>query len=175
MSKAPISLAGITMIGAGSILAWAGIKGYSVMTAIQNIIQGEPIGVNTATAPLTTGDGVTVVDSGIGSALIGGNSNRSIAQSAAVLYGWTGAEWDALDKLWQRESSWNNKAENKSSHAYGIPQALPYTKMPPAAWPERVGGKSDAPTQIQWGLAYIKGRYGRPTMAWAHEQSNNWY
>jgi len=177
MSKAPISLAGISMIGAGSILVWAGIKGYSVMVALQNLIQGQPIGINAATAPLTTTapDGSQVVSSGIGEALIGGQSNRAIGQAAAVLYGWTGPEWTALDKLWTQESSWRNTAENKSSHAYGIPQALPYTKMPPEAWPERVGGHSNAAVQIQWGLAYIKNRYGRPTMAWAHEQSNNWY
>ena len=34
-----------------------------------------------------------------------------------------------LVKLWQHESGWNHKAENSGSGAYGIPQALPGSKM----------------------------------------------
>lgn len=74
----------------------------------------------------------------------------------------------ALRQLWQRESGWNPKALNKSSGAYGIPQALPATKIP--------GGLGSTPQQqIDWGLSYIIQRYGTPVNAWNHETANNWY
>ena len=79
-----------------------------------------------------------------------------------------------LVPLWNQESSWDQFAENASG-AYGIPQALPYTKMPQAAWPASAGGSSDPSAQISWGLGYIKGVYGTPCNAWAHEQADGWY
>jgi len=101
----------------------------------------------------------------------------SIGKTKAAAMGWTGAQWTALEKLWTNESGWNPKAKNPSSGAYGIPQALPHTKMPKAAWPESAGGQSDAGTQIQWGLNYIKSRYGSPVMALAfwNRQKPHWY
>ncbi len=76
-----------------------------------------------------------------------------------------------LEKLWDKESHWSTTAKNKSSGAYGIPQALPGPKMASAgsdwSWnPE---------TQIKWGLGYIKGRYKTPCAAWSHSQSKGWY
>jgi hypothetical protein len=79
-----------------------------------------------------------------------------------------------LVPLWNQESGWNQFAENASG-AYGIPQALPFNKMPQAAWPASAGGSSDPSAQISWGLSYIKGTYGTPCNAWAHEQSFGWY
>ena len=38
-------------------------------------------------------------------------------------------QFPCLDKLWNQESGWNHKAYNSSSGAYGIPQALPGSKM----------------------------------------------
>jgi hypothetical protein len=73
-----------------------------------------------------------------------------------------------------RESGWNRFARNPSSGAYGIPQALPPTKLPPAG---QAGGGSHASPQIDWGLNYIKTTpgYGSPAAAWAHEQAHGWY
>jgi hypothetical protein len=73
--------------------------------------------------------------------------------------------------LWNHESHWNVHAGNPSSGAYGIPQALPGTKMASAGpnWHD------DARTQIKWGLGYIKSRYSTPCGAWGHFQSSNWY
>jgi hypothetical protein len=79
-----------------------------------------------------------------------------------------------LVPLWNQESGWNQFAENASG-AYGIPQALPYNKMPQAAWPRAAGGSSDPSAQISWGLGYIKSVYGNPCNAEAHEQSFGWY
>ena len=38
-------------------------------------------------------------------------------------------QFPCLNKLWNRESGWNHRAYNESSGAYGIPQALPGSKM----------------------------------------------
>ena len=34
---------------------------------------------------------------------------------------------------------------------------------------------SNYQTQINWGLSYIKGRYGNPSAALAHSNSRGWY
>lgn len=108
-----------------------------------------------------------------GGAAHGSQQNRNIGQSMAAAYGWgSGAQWLNLDALWNQESGWSNTAKNKSSGAYGIPQALPPTKLPFAG--QEAGGSSAA-AQIAWGLNYIKGRYGNPIAAEAHEQSFGWY
>lgn len=163
---------GIATTAIGSVLILAGIKGYSTLKVVENLVSGRPPLTNVnVNAPLTTG-----VDSSTPVAVIQGDSAKVTASILAKQYGWdSGAEWDALVKLWERESSWNPRAQNPSSGAYGIPQALPYSKMPKAAWPESAGGSSDPQTQIQWGLDYIRGRYGSPSMAWQHEIANGWY
>ncbi|GIG58390.1 hypothetical protein Lfu02_27620 [Longispora fulva] len=73
--------------------------------------------------------------------------------------------------LWTKESHWNTAAKNNSSGAYGIPQALPGSKMASAGpdW------QTSAETQIRWGLGYIKGRYGNPCGAWSHSKATGWY
>ncbi|UBU10545.1 aggregation-promoting factor C-terminal-like domain-containing protein [Nonomuraea gerenzanensis] len=97
--------------------------------------------------------------------------NKKIALDHVVQRAWNFQEFRCLDNLWTRESNWNHRALNHSSGAYGIPQALPAGKMSGAGrdW------KSNPETQIRWGLAYIKGRYGRPCGAWGHWKSHNWY
>lgn len=98
-------------------------------------------------------------------------SNREIGQQLAAERGWTGSEWQCLDALFQRESGWNHLASNSSSGAYGIPQALPGSKMASVAsdW------RTNPTTQITWGLNYIAGRYGTPCVAWSHSESVGWY
>jgi hypothetical protein len=80
-------------------------------------------------------------------------------------------QFPCLDKLWKRESGWNYKASNKGSGAYGIPQALPGSKMAKFGddW------ETNPATQIKWGLDYIEGRYDTPCGAWSHSQDTGWY
>ena len=80
-------------------------------------------------------------------------------------------QYNCLVSLWNRESGWNVYAYNAGSGAYGIPQALPGSKMASAGpdW------QNSASTQITWGLGYISGRYGTPCGAWAHSESTGWY
>jgi hypothetical protein len=96
---------------------------------------------------------------------------RQIALSLLGRFGWSRRQFPYLDRLWTHESSWHVHAENVYSGAYGIPQAAPGAKMS-AAGPNWRGS---ARTQIRWGLRYIKGRYGSPAAAWAHEVATGWY
>jgi hypothetical protein len=76
-----------------------------------------------------------------------------------------------LRKLWNRESSWRVRAYNPYSGAYGIPQAVPGSKMGSVASNLRTSAR----TQIRWGLRYIRARYGSPRRAWEHECATGWY
>ena len=103
-------------------------------------------------------------------------SNEALAnQMAASGYGWTGQQAACLDDLWAEESAgtWSPTVTDPLSGAYGIPQALPGSKMD-AAGPD---WQTNAATQIRWGLGYIHDRYGTPCNAWAFEKSHvpNWY
>jgi hypothetical protein len=75
-----------------------------------------------------------------------------------------------LQDIWNRESGWRYDAENASG-AYGIPQALPGSKMASAG----ADWQTDPATQIRWGLGYIKNVYGNPCSAWAFEEANGYY
>jgi phage-related protein len=100
---------------------------------------------------------------------------QQYAKSILSRYGWGPSQFGPLKKLWQGESGWRWNAKNASSGAYGIPQALPANKMASAGpdW------RTNAKTQIRWGLSYIKGRpdYGSPSRAWSKWQSRSphWY
>lgn len=93
---------------------------------------------------------------------------QAYAAGAAAQYGWTGAQWDALVWLWDHESGWRWWADNPWSDAYGIPQALPGSKM-------GTGWQDDGAVQINWGLGYIAQRYGSPLQAKAYWLQHNWY
>lgn len=98
-------------------------------------------------------------------------ANRAIGRKLAAQRGWTGDQWTCLNNLWTKESGWRHTSDNPSSSAYGIPQALPGSKMKSAGsdW------RTNPATQIKWGLGYIKGRYGTPCSAWRHFLTKNWY
>ena len=99
------------------------------------------------------------------------SGNRQIGCAILLDSGFGLDQMPCLDKLWTKESGWNHKASNPSSGAYGIPQALPGSKMGSVGddW------KTSPATQIKWGLGYIKGRYGNPCGAWSHSQAKGWY
>jgi uncharacterized protein YabE (DUF348 family) len=98
-------------------------------------------------------------------------SARALGQAMAAERGWGDDEFACLDQLWQKESGWRWNADNPSSSAYGIPQALPGSKM------ATVGDDwlTNPATQIEWGLGYISSRYGTPCNAWAHSVEIGWY
>jgi hypothetical protein len=102
---------------------------------------------------------------------LAGGDPRSVAQALLPAYGFSSDQFSCLDALWTKESGWNLHADNPTSSAYGIPQALPGSKMATAG-PDWANNPA---TQIRWGLGYIRDSYGSPCGAWAHSQSYNWY
>ncbi|MFB9540856.1 MULTISPECIES: aggregation-promoting factor C-terminal-like domain-containing protein [Streptomyces] len=81
------------------------------------------------------------------------------------------AQYQCFSEIVEHESDWDVNARNASSGAYGLVQALPGAKMASAGsdW------KTNAATQIEWGLDYMKDRYGSACGAWDHWQSNHSY
>lgn len=104
-----------------------------------------------------------------------GNSLAAIAmgKKMAAARGWTGRQWSSLYSLWNGESGWNPRAKNASSGAFGIPQALPGSKMAAAGRDWATNGA----TQIKWGLGYIRSVYGTPAAAYAKwlARRPHWY
>ena len=96
---------------------------------------------------------------------------QSIALSMMAGYGWGGDQFTCLVNLWNRESGWNHLAMNASSGAYGIPQALPGSRMAS----EGDDWKTNPATQIKWGLKYVAERYGTPCSAWSFKAAHGWY
>jgi hypothetical protein len=96
---------------------------------------------------------------------------QAIAISLMPSYGFSpSTQFSCLNDIWTRESDWIYDAENASG-AYGIPQALPGSKMASAGpdW------ETDPTTQIKWGLGYIQSTYGTPCDAWAFWEAHGWY
>jgi hypothetical protein len=99
------------------------------------------------------------------------NTAQAIAYNMLASFGFSPQTYfGCLVDLWDRESGWSYDAENASG-AYGIPQALPGSKMASAGpdW------ETNPATQIRWGLTYIKQIYGNPCSAWAFEEANGYY
>ena len=95
---------------------------------------------------------------------------QSIAYNMLASFGFSTSQFSCLQNLWNRESGWSYDAENPSG-AYGIPQALPGSKMATAG----ADWQTNPATQIKWGLGYIKDVYGTPCAAWNFELANNYY
>jgi hypothetical protein len=98
-------------------------------------------------------------------------SAQSVAKAMLGSFGWSSSQFSCLQPLWAGESGWRVTATNPSTGAYGIPQAMPGSKMASAGsdW------RTNAATQIRWGLTYIKSTYGSPCAAWSHAQADGWY
>lgn len=93
-------------------------------------------------------------------------SHKHWLQQAGIPESW----WPATNEIISAESGWNPKARNASG-AYGLPQALPASKMASAGsdW------RSNPITQLKWYKGYIKGRYGSIGKAIAFRHAHNWY
>jgi hypothetical protein len=99
------------------------------------------------------------------------SSAVALGRQMAAADGWKGHQWHCLDWLWTRESGWRMVWNAQGSRAYGIPQALPASKMA-SAGPDWM---TDPATQIRWGIRYIRDTYGTPCNAWAQELRAGWY
>jgi hypothetical protein len=96
---------------------------------------------------------------------------REVARQLMPEYGLDESEFECLDALWVSESDWDPTADNPTSTAYGIPQALTggtHDNLPADYMTNPV-------SQIRWGLWYIANSYGTACSAWEFKQANNWY
>jgi hypothetical protein len=114
---------------------------------------------------------------GVGASIFGGGgtggANQTLGKQIMEAMGFQASQWPYLNQLWINESGWRTTAKNPSSGAYGIPQALPASKMASAGsdW------MTNPATQIRWGLEYIRQRYGTPGFALSawQNRSPHWY
>jgi len=94
---------------------------------------------------------------------------REIGRALLSQYGFAADQYDCLDALYVSESDWRIDADNPTSSAYGIPQALTQLHDLPSDY------MTSAESQIRWGLEYIADSYGTPCSAWGFKQGNGWY
>ncbi|MFJ4618305.1 transglycosylase SLT domain-containing protein [Streptomyces sp. NPDC088812] len=120
-----------------------------------------------AVAAATAGMALTAAPAQAAPAMASASQAQAIAHQMIP----DAAQFNAFSKIVQHESNWDVDATNASSGAYGLVQALPGSKMASAGsdW------KTNAKTQIKWGLDYMNSRYGSPTGAWSFWQANGWY
>ncbi|MDT0546997.1 MULTISPECIES: transglycosylase SLT domain-containing protein [Streptomyces] len=99
-------------------------------------------------------------------------ASYTVAQVQAIARQMVPADqFQCFSNIVNHESTWNYRAENPSSGAYGLVQALPGTKMASAG----ADWRTNPATQIKWGLGYMNDRYGSPCGAWSFWQANNYY
>ncbi|MDT0400610.1 MULTISPECIES: aggregation-promoting factor C-terminal-like domain-containing protein [Streptomyces] len=80
-------------------------------------------------------------------------------------------QFQCFSTIVDHESSWNYQADNPTSDAFGLMQALPGSKMASAG----ADWATNPATQIKWGLGYMNDRYGSPCDAWNFWQANHYY
>jgi len=94
---------------------------------------------------------------------------RTIAAALLPEYGFSSDQFTCLDSLYMSESGWRVNADNPTSSAYGIPQALTSMHDLPPDY------MTSAESQIRWGLEYIQNSYGTPCNAWSFKAGHGWY
>ena len=168
-----------------------GLPASSPAPAVSASLAADVSQVAASSGSTTTASGGGKGDGG--SAYQGSLPTGSAQNTARLLlakFGWAVTEMVPLVKLWDRESGWSATARNPSSGAFGIAQALGHGTSCSAApdgtneyGPQygltcaeaQQANAGSVRWQIEWGLSYIKNRYGSPTAALAHENANSWY
>ena len=173
----------------GAAFAAAALPGTRAMTVLEQERQqmivmdtashtmhvvGKPKLASRASATASSGGGSTTGGGGVSTVSLP-PPNPGTAQATAYnmmpSFGFDPkTQFSCLNNIWTRESGWNYQAENPSG-AFGIPQALPGSKMASAG----ADWQTNPATQIKWGLGYIKSVYGTPCNAWAFWQAHGWY
>lgn len=193
----PVKGTYLGVAGVGAVLIWSGLKGKNWSDVVRQLIAGKP--PKTATTALVI-SGTPVAPSGAagegsGGSLTGGTAIGAIekgtyqafAQTLLVKYGWAG-QMSSFNSIVMGESSWNPRATNPTSGAFGIAQALGHgTAATRGSITNMYGnyGTSDATcraansgngyAQITWMMSYIREAYGSPNAAWAYHQANDAY
>lgn len=150
----------------------AGVNGKKNVTYEVEIRDGQEV-ARTAIASIVTTQPSSQVEI-IGAKLptpTNPTENQALGHAMMLNAGFGEEQWSCLYTLWTHESGWKTTSGNISSGAYGIPQALPATKMASFG----ADYLTNPQTQISWGLKYIQGRYGSPCSAWSAWQAKGWY
>jgi TP901 family phage tail tape measure protein len=171
--KGPISLDARLLTPAGRALMSGLLKGLKFgFKDVGSFIYGTGDSVADVVGKLKKLFSAGLGSIGLGTDTASGGAQK-YAQTLLKSMGLGGANWPALKSLWNGESGWRWNALNSSSGAYGIPQALPASKMASAGsdW------RTNAATQIRWGLSYIRSRYGTPVNAYSQwlARRPHWY
>jgi hypothetical protein len=175
----------VAFIAIGGVLVWSGVENEPVTAIFRTLASGKTPAKGpgeTFATPGTTSAGTTEPGSAnvipAGGTVSGATekANQLIGMGLVAAAGW-GAQWPAFNSIVMAESGWNQLAENASG-AYGIPQALPGSKMASAG----ANWQTSAATQIRWMIGYIRsGQAGgrnagsTPDSVWAFHQANGWY
>ncbi|MBO9568519.1 MAG: DUF348 domain-containing protein [Cellulomonas iranensis] len=166
-----------SLVKGNRVVKNAGRAGLRTTTYTLDVVGGVVVGRTVVASVMTTEPVDQVVRVGTAelpdpsTVAVEPGTAQALAKDMAAARGWGDDQFACLVSLWNKESGWRVTAENRSSGAYGIPQALPGSKMASVAddW------RTNAATQITWGLGYIAGRYGDPCGAWSHSKAKGWY
>ena len=146
-----------------------GVTGKRTVTYEIDIKNGAEVSRTQIQSVTTAAPADQVVVVGIKAKASDPASNQLLGHQLMLNAGFDESQWPCLLSLWNRESGWAaTKANYAGSGAYGIPQALPGSKMGP-------GWQDDPTVQINWGLGYIRGRYGTPCGADAFQSARGYY
>lgn len=168
---------GVAAIGAGAIFVYGGIKGYSPLKALTNVIKGTNPNTGQSNTQSLTQDASTTNATGSSGGSTGnvkGNSGSGqiALKKAAAAHGWdTGAEWQALNAVEMAEAGYSLTAKNPNSNAYGMAQFI----NGPSEYYQYGGDPNTYDGQAIAMINYIVQRYGDPIAAWNHEQAYHWY
>ncbi|GEL94996.1 ubiquitin-like domain-containing protein [Cellulomonas composti] len=163
-----------TLVKGTRVITTHGRAGVRTTTYELDTVGGVVVGRTVVTSIVTTPPVTQVVTVGtakLPTIVVSPGSAQALGKEMAAARGWGDDQFACLYPLWKAESGWRVNAENKSSGAYGIPQALPGSKMASVA----ADWRTNPATQITWGLNYIKSRYGTPCGAYEHFQLKHWY
>ncbi len=166
-----------TLVKGNKVVKTAGRAGVRTTTYALDVVGGVVVGRTPVASVITVAPVDQVVRVGTAelpdpsTVAVEPGTAQAMGKEMAAARGWGDDQFACLLSLWNKESGWRWNAENRSSGAYGIPQALPGSKMASAGDDWRTNPR----TQIAWGLGYIAGRYGDPCGAWAHSKAKNWY
>jgi colicin import membrane protein len=205
-----VSGLGLFYATTGGVLLWSGFKGQTIKETITAITSGNTAalsqqGTETVSSPtvstsstpaaqnVQTGSGVTGpadnAAAAAGVSTVTEAANKAAGALIAASFGWAGSQFTALDSIAMTESGWDNLAQNSSSGAFGIAQALGHGTAGTAgkygnnygadygltAASAVAANNGSATPQITWMCGYIKAQYGTPEAAWAFHQANGYY
>ncbi len=127
--------------------------------------------VETTQAPVIETTAATTVETTQAPVAAPSMSPQAAFQQISAAKGLTSDQMSKWSYIISKESGWNATISNSYSGAYGLPQALPGSKMAShgADW------KTNPYTQLAWMYDYMVGRYGSIEGAYNHSVSTGWY